>query len=184
MTFFVVGRNLGKGAINDASTPWPDLIRRMDATGHQIASHTWSHQKLTQISEAQFRRQMLYNEVALADLLGRFPTYMRPPHSLSSPTTDAWLGELGYHVIYFDLNTRGYELDSPDLIQGAKDIWDARVEDPETKSVLGIEHDPVFQSVYNLTAYMLDSLQRNGLRAVTVGECLGDAPENWYREVY
>lgn len=176
---------MGKGAINDPTTVWPDIIRRMRRDGHQIGSHTWSHQKLTEISETQFRRQMLYNEVALADLLGDFPTYMRPPHSMSNGVTDAWLGELGYHVAYFDLNTLGYEKDDAELIQGSKDIWDRRVEtlDPVTESVLHIEHDPLFQTVYNLTEYTLESLVRNGFRAVTIGECLGDPEENWYRSL-
>lgn len=184
-TFYITGRNLGKGAINDASTPWPGLIRRMLDEGHQIASHTWSHQRLTQLSEAKFRNQMLYNEVALADLLGFFPTYMRPPYSASNSTTDAWLGELGYHITYFNLDTEGYLHDDPNLIQTSKDIWDTNVDgaDPDSTKWLQIEHDPVYQTVYNLTDYVLQSLFDNGFQSVTVGECLNDPEENWYRNV-
>lgn len=153
--------------------------------GHQIASHTWSHQRLTLLSENKFRNQMLYNEIALADLLGFFPTYMRPPYSASNSTTDAWLGELGYHVTYFNLDTEGYLHDDANLIQTSKDIWDTNVEgmDPENTKWLQIEHDPVYQSVYNLTEYMLQSLFDNGFESVTVGECLDDPEENWYRYV-
>ena len=185
-TFFVVGRNMGKGAINDPDTPWPPIIRRMIDEGHQIGSHTWSHQKLTEISPEQFQKQILFNEIALADLLGYFPTYMRPPHSMSNAQTDKWLADLGYHIAYFDLNTLGYENEGADLIQNSKDIWDERVEDldPVTGSVLEIEHDPLYHTVYNLTEYMLDSLFRNEFKSVTVGECLGDPKENWYRRVY
>lgn len=49
----------------------------MAAEGHQIASHTWSHQRLTTISDEKFRNQILYLEIALSDLLGYFPTYIR-----------------------------------------------------------------------------------------------------------
>lgn len=157
----------------------------MADSGHQIASHTWSHQRLTQLSEEHFRNQVLFNEVALSDLLGYFPTYLRPPYSASNDTTDRWLGELGYHVTYFNLDTEGYLHDSPSLIQESKDIWDDAVEgqDPKDTKWLQIEHDTVFQSVYNFTEYALKSLFKNGFRSVTVGECLGDAPENWYRKV-
>ncbi|KEY64217.1 hypothetical protein S7711_03506 [Stachybotrys chartarum IBT 7711] len=184
-TFYVTGRNLGKGAINDPSTAWPGLIRRMVADGHQIASHTWSHQRLTTLSRPMFFNQMHYLETALADLLGYFPTYMRPPYSAANATTNGWLNELGYHITYFNLDTEGYLNDSPELIQESKDIWDVNVEgrDPENTRYLHIEHDPVYQSVYNLTGYMLESLERNGFRAVTVGECLLDPRENWYRTV-
>ncbi|WZH45937.1 Bifunctional xylanase deacetylase [Fusarium acuminatum] len=183
-TFYITGRNLGKGAINDAATPWPGLIRRMIKDGHQIASHTWSHQRLTTLSRAKFWNQMIFNEIAFADILGYFPTYMRPPYSASNATTDAWLGELGYHVTYFNLDTEGYLHDSPNTISTSKAIWDSTVEgrSPSSNTWLHIEHDPVYQSVYNLTEYMLKSLTRNKFSAVTVGECLQDPKANWYRQ--
>ncbi|KAJ4136479.1 hypothetical protein NW768_004092 [Fusarium equiseti] len=184
-TFYITGRNLGKGAINDAATPWPSLIRRMIRDGHQIASHTWSHQRLTTLTRSKFWNQMIYNEIAFADILGYFPTYMRPPYSASNATTDAWLGELGYHVTYFNLDTEGYLHDSPNTIGTSKQIWDSTVEgkSPASNKWLHIEHDPVYQTVYNLTEYMLKSLKRNNFRGVTVGECLQDPKENWYRQV-
>lgn len=153
--------------------------------GHQVASHTWSHQRLTTLTEQQFRNQILFNEIALADILGFFPAYMRPPYSASNETTDAWLGDFGYHVTYFNLDTEGYLHDSSSLIQESKDIWDDAVEkqDPRYTKWLHIEHDPVFQTVYNLTEYMLKSLFENDFKSVTVGECLGDPKENWYRKV-
>jgi hypothetical protein len=33
----------------------------------------------------------------------------------------------------------------------------------------------------NLTEYMLSTLTQLGYKAVTVGECLGDPADNWYR---
>lgn len=90
---------------------------------------------------------------------------------------------LGYHIIYFDLDTQGYLLDDPTLIQTSKDIWDEAVDDSDsaTDSFLNIEHDIHYQSVYNLTDYFLSSLFKHGYKPVTVGECLGDPAENWYR---
>lgn len=185
-TFFITGRNLGKGAINDPGFPWRRLIERMHRDGHQIASHTWTHQRLTELSEAKLRNQVAYNEIALADILGFFPTYLRPPYSASSDQVDALLGELGYHVTYFNLDTEGYLHDSPTAIQESKNIWDDAVQgkDPASTKWLDIEHDTNYQSVYNLTEYMLKSLFRNGFKSVTVAECLGDVDsDNWYRYV-
>lgn len=75
--------------------------------------------------------------------------------------------------------------DSPYEIQKSKDIWDRNVEgkNPENTKWLDIEHDIVFQSVYNLTEHMLKSLFKNGFKSVTVGECLNDPKQNWYRRV-
>lgn len=45
-----------------------------------------------------------------------------------------------------------------------------------------IAHDIHNQTVHNLTAWTLDDMLRRGFgTSVTVGECLEDAPDNWYR---
>ncbi len=155
----------------------------MHAEGHQIASHTWSHQNASQLTSTQFTNQMVWNEIALNSILGFFPAYMRPPFSICEKNCQSILSTLGYHVIYFDLDTEGYLMDDPTLIQTSKDIWDAAIEgtNPAKKSFLQIEHDIHYQTVYNLTDYILTSLFANGYKAVTVGECLGDPVSNWYR---
>ncbi|KAK4178456.1 hypothetical protein QBC36DRAFT_368153 [Triangularia setosa] len=190
-TFFLTGTNIGKGMINDPATPYPTIIKRMHAEGHQIASHTWSHQNASQMTNTQFTNQMVWNEIAINSILGFFPTYMRrdlpdtprPPYSICQRDCQNILSTLGYHTIYFNLDTAGYLNDSPRTIQTSKNIWDEAIEgsDPETDSFLQIEHDIHQQIVYNLTDYILTSLFSNGYRAVTVGECLGDPPSNWYR---
>lgn len=74
----VAGNNLGKGPM-DSTPEWSNVIRRMAAEGHQIASHTWSHQNLSSLAsdETMFQNQMIYNEMAFNNILGYFPTYMR-----------------------------------------------------------------------------------------------------------
>jgi hypothetical protein len=67
-TFFITGININKGAIDDASKPWAAIIKRMLAEGHQVASHTWSHQDLSAITKEQRYDQMVRNEVRLSSL--------------------------------------------------------------------------------------------------------------------
>jgi peptidoglycan/xylan/chitin deacetylase (PgdA/CDA1 family) len=49
----------------------------MVADGHQIGSHTWSHQDLSTLDATRFQNQIVYNEMAFRNILGFFPTYMR-----------------------------------------------------------------------------------------------------------
>ncbi|KAI1333692.1 hypothetical protein F5Y15DRAFT_410175 [Xylariaceae sp. FL0016] len=182
-TFFITGNNLGKGKINDPDKPWLTVIQRMAAEGHQIASHTWSHENYSQLTAAQFKNQMVWNEIAFNDILGYFPTYMRPPYSICPAACQTQLANLGYHAVYFDLDTEGYLHDDATQIQTSKDIWDDAIDgsNPCKDSYLQIEHDIHWQTVYNLTDYLLQSLFDHGYRSVTVGQCLGDPAENWYR---
>lgn len=106
-TFFIVGNNGGKGIINSPSSPYSDVIKRMYAEGHQIASHSWSHQDLSAATPEQRLAQIIKNEIALADILGFIPTYFRPPYARSNPGLLADLGRLGYHVVGAP-NRRGY----------------------------------------------------------------------------
>ncbi|RYP51658.1 hypothetical protein DL768_003056 [Monosporascus sp. mg162] len=137
----------------------------------------------SQMTDEQARNQVIWNEIAISDILGYFPTYLRPPYSICPEECQSMLEDLGYHIIYFNLDTEGYLHDDPAEIQESKDIWDEHVEgsNPCNTSYLAIEHDLQRQVVYNLTEYMLKSLIDNGYRPVTVGEGLGDPPENWYR---
>lgn len=185
VTFFVVGNNGGRGDLNAPGLRWPHLLRRMVEDGHQLASHTWTHEKMGLLDEARVTEQMIWTEVAINEVLGYFPTYMRPPYD-ECPSTSACpavLERLGYHVVYQDVNNEDWRWNDPMTIQNAKDNWDSvlRRADPIKDSFITLEHDMMYQTVYNLTDYMFTTMREKGWRAVTVGECLGDPKENWYR---
>lgn len=183
-TFFITGINSGKGQIDDFSRPWGSLIQRMHHDGHQIASHTWSHQDLNNVTRKQRRDQLLKNEAALRNIMGGIPTYMRPPYSKCDKGCMKEMGKLGYHVIYFDLDTADYLNDSPDKIQTSKNIVSDAFAKASGRPFLAIGHDIHSQTVYNLTSHILQHVNETGYRAVTVGECLGDPRDNWYRWDY
>ncbi|KAH0565378.1 hypothetical protein GP486_001227 [Trichoglossum hirsutum] len=183
-TFFITGNNLGKGRIDDPATGYPAIIQRMVREGHQIASHTWGHQNLSSMTTTKMKQQMYYNEMAFRNILGYFPTYMRPPFSQCSLACESMLDSLGYHITYFDLDTQDYLNDSPTLIQNSKTIFNNALQgaNPTISDFLVIGHDIHEQTAYNLTDYALSRMQALGFgTSVTVGQCLGDPIENWYR---
>jgi peptidoglycan/xylan/chitin deacetylase (PgdA/CDA1 family) len=181
-TFFVTGINIGKGAI-DSTAQWSNVIKRMVAEGHQVASHTWSHQDLSVISETQRYDQMVKNEMAFRNILGKYPTYMRPPYSSCNEACQNMLKTLGYIVSYFDLDTDDYNQLAN--IQVAKDnfkrILDETPGGPASGDRLAIGHDIHEATALSLTGFMLEYLKSKGYRGVTMGECMGEPEANWYR---
>lgn len=159
--------------------------RQMYDSGHQVASHTWSHPDLCNLTSDQRKNEMYKNEMALRNILGVFPTYMRPPYSSCTAECgcEADLEDLGYHITYFDLDTQDYLNDSPTLIQNSQDIFDAALagKSSDTDDFLVISHDIHNQTSKVLVEYMLQGLLAGGYNPVTVGECLGDPSDNWYR---
>lgn len=98
-TFFIVGANGGKGQINDPASGYVPIVKRMWDEGHQVASHTWSHQDMTTLSKQQRRDQIIKNEIAIASILGVVPTYFRPPYAKLNVDVLSDLKALGYHVV-------------------------------------------------------------------------------------
>ncbi|OJZ88742.1 carbohydrate esterase family 4 protein [Aspergillus luchuensis CBS 106.47] len=169
-TFFVNGRN--RGNIED----YAPLLQREIEAGHQIGSHTWDHKlRLVEGSEADIRREMDTLDDKLCELIQRSPTYMRPPYLAYDDNVLEILQD--YHVIVTDLIIGDTEEHA--TAKGTFKRFKNGVE--EGHSIL-LAHDPVQMTVEELTEMMLQHLQDNGIKAVTVGECLGDDdPESWYR---
>ncbi|XPS75252.1 hypothetical protein M3J07_007334 [Ascochyta lentis] len=180
-TFFVTGINIGKGAIDEK---WSGVIKRMYAEGHQVASHTWSHQDLSAITEAQVYDQMVKNEMAIRNIIGKYPTYMRPPYSSCTDTCQNVLKNLGYVVSYFDLDTDDYNQLTREKIQVAKDnfVGNMSTVQPASGSKLAIGHDIHELTALNLTVTMIETLQARGFKGVTMGECMNEPEANWYRD--
>ncbi len=72
-TFFLIGRD---------AEQWPELTRRIEADGHEIADHTYSHPNLDQETPAEVRAEVLQGRDVLWDLTHdpSVRTLMRPPH--------------------------------------------------------------------------------------------------------
>jgi peptidoglycan/xylan/chitin deacetylase (PgdA/CDA1 family) len=155
----------------------------MIAEGHQVASHTWSHYNLSAIGSNMRMQQLGKNERAIANIIGKYPTYMRPPYSECSQESGCWadLEKLGYHRTYFDLDTSDYLNPLPSQIQNSKDIVKEALDIKGISDYLSIQHDIVDQSVHNLTYYYYGLIKKKGWKGVTVGECVDDPKSNWYR---
>lgn len=70
-TFFVVGSRV---------ISFPDILQTQYMTGHQIASHTWSHHQLTQMTNEQIIAELGWARKVVRDVLGVTPNVMRPPY--------------------------------------------------------------------------------------------------------
>lgn len=184
-TFFITGNNINKGQI-DKTQEHINTIKRMNTEGHQLASHTWTHLDLSKISSEDRKKQIWNVEMALNNIVGKIPTYLRPPYSSCDASCQQDMSDLGYHLVSYDITTEDYRQMSASEIQNSKDWFKGNITKngatSKTNDWLVISHDTLEQTAKNLTEYMLSTLTQLGYRAVTVGECLGDPEENWYRK--
>ncbi|KAJ5776047.1 uncharacterized protein N7511_001058 [Penicillium nucicola] len=171
-TFFLNGQN--KGSIY----AFPDLVQRIFAEGHQIGSHTWNHLPLDTLPYPDIIRQMTALEEAFQHILGFIPTYMRAPYLYTNPVVLQAMTDLGYHVVGASIDTKDYENDDPGTSWRSFERF--KVELDAGGNVV-LAHDSHENTVTVLVDNLLGEIERRGLSPVTIGECLGDPAELWYR---
>lgn len=81
----------------------PDLIRKLAERGHEIASHGWSHRRITELTREEFRQEVRDTKRLLEDLAGQEVNGYRAPSYSLVPGTE-WALEI--------LVEEGYRYDS------------------------------------------------------------------------
>ncbi|KAL2161756.1 hypothetical protein VTH06DRAFT_7538 [Thermothelomyces fergusii] len=163
-TFFMTGTLYGC-IYNQAAA-----VRKAYASGHQIASHTWSHPHWSGMAAWQIQQEMTKLEDAFVNLIGKKPAYVRPPFLETGGQVLPVLGQMGYKVITNDVDSGDWNGYSPQQSQQAFQWAGAG----------GNGHIPLMHETYDstvnvLTPWLINWARQNNLRLVTVAECLGDA---------
>lgn len=182
-TFFFVGklykRQLGwTRRMDDERTQYPELLRSLHKRGHQLASHTWTHEDLEELKRGDRLQQMRDNAQAFRNVLGVVPTYMRPPKGHCGTTCLEDMKTLKYHTILWDINPEDWKYNSEDTWNETTKRFDR---DLSAGGSIAVCHDVEMYTAQKLVPHMISELEKRGLKGVTVGECLADSKENWYR---
>ena len=155
---------------------------------------SWGHPYLTILDYPTIVAQMTQLEAAFEEIVGFVPVYMRPPYLALNGVVHAAMADLGYHIIGASIDTKDFENDNPELIMNSVAKFKAELGDGD----IVLAHDVHEQTVYTLAREMLEEIFARGLQrmaflfsfcldnlltgiAVTVGDCLGDPEEFWYR---
>ena len=106
-TFFVLG--------NRASA-YPEVIKREIAEGHEVESHTMSHQNLTKLSEASMRAEITGATETICRIEGKANCikYLRPPYGEISDTLRQ---VVGVPMIGWSIDTEDWKSKNPQMIQ-------------------------------------------------------------------
>lgn len=179
-TFFVTGNNKGKGQI-DRTLQWREVIQAIDAGKHQIASHGWSHFNLDELDSEDRKQEMYRNERALANIIGRYPTYMRPPYIQCGVASRCLedMKDLGYHVIDWTIDSKDDKY--PKNPKAMNIAIDGALPKYPDGGIIFVQHDTIPVSAVQTTKHILRKVEENGWRAVTVAGCLGSTLQEAYR---
>ncbi|WP_193433241.1 polysaccharide deacetylase family protein [Streptomyces silaceus] len=155
-TFFTLGKN--------HIEKYPELVKQMDAEGHEVASHTWSHKILTKIDAKEARKELERPNEAIEKLIGKKPTLMRPPQGRTNDDVNKLSKELGLAEILWTVTAKDYTTDDSKLIQ-------KRVIDQTKRDGIILLHD-IYKGTVPAVPGVIDELKKRGYVFVTVPQLL------------
>jgi peptidoglycan/xylan/chitin deacetylase (PgdA/CDA1 family)/glycosyltransferase involved in cell wall biosynthesis len=109
-TFFVIGQKAERH---------PELVRRMDAEGHIVANHTYSHADPDQTSAPELLIEVGRTREILKRLLGKTPTFFRPPKGKLTARKLWGLWRAGQTVVLWNADPRDYVCSSSEQVR----VW-------------------------------------------------------------
>lgn len=151
-TFFVVGEQAEK---------YPDLVKRMQAEGHQVGNHTWSHVRLEGAKTEVIKQEIGKTESLLEDLLGGEGYWLRPPYGLITPGTEKLIT---VPMVKWSVDPRDWES------RNTEKVVQAILKDVKPNSII-LLHD-IYPTSVDAALRIVDELQAQGYWFVTVEELL------------
>jgi peptidoglycan/xylan/chitin deacetylase (PgdA/CDA1 family) len=133
----------------------------MISGGHQVGSHTWSHADLATLTAAEITDQMAQLETAHVALIGKAPTYMRPPYLSTNDLAVSTLTTLGYHIVSVDIDTFDYNEGPAGRIQNSINWFEGN---QTSGGSIVLNHDPFEQTADVFVPAVITYLNGKGLK--------------------
>ncbi|MGK5629629.1 polysaccharide deacetylase family protein [Streptomyces sp. URMC 123] len=155
-TFFLLGEN--------HVVEHPEVVRRIADEGHEVANHTWSHERLDQSEPDEIRAELARTQDAIEKITGRKPTLMRPPQGRTNDKVSDVTRELGLAQILWSATAKDYSTTDSELIK-------QRILDAAGRDGIILLHD-IYKGTVPAVPGIIDELKNRGYTFVTVPQLL------------
>ncbi|HBI1662774.1 TPA: polysaccharide deacetylase family protein [Enterococcus faecalis] len=151
-TFFVLGENANK---------FPEIVKQAKKEGHEIGSHTFDHQNLTQLSTDEVKTEISKTDEVLEKIIGEKAEFLRPPYG----SITELVARLTNRPII------DWSVDSEDwIIRNSEQIFQKIIGAIYDGSIL-LFHD-IYPETVSVIPRIIDYLHEQGYQIETVGELL------------
>ncbi|WSC94792.1 polysaccharide deacetylase family protein [Streptomyces sp. NBC_01754] len=158
-TFFLLGKN--------HVLKHPETVRRIEAEGHEVANHTWSHEILTDKKPDEIRAELDKTQLAIEKITGKKPRLMRPPQGRTDDTVSDISKELGLSQILWSATAKDYSTNDSALIT-------ERILDQADKDGIILLHD-IYKGTVPAVPGIIEALKKRGFTFVTVPQLMAPA---------
>lgn len=157
-TFFVLGNR---------AKAHPEVLAAIDADGHEIGNHGWSHSSLRSLYPQQIERELDDTNAAVFAATGKTPTLFRPPFGRYPKSSIALVAARAMDIVLWNADGRDWDGDADAVVQ--------RVVSQARPGAIILLHDRETATARALPR-ILEGLANKGLEPVPVTELLGPAP--------
>ena len=98
-TFFAVGTN---------AETYPNLIRRIEAEGHELGNHTYNHNHVGKMSRQALAEDISLCAGSIARITGHSPCYFRPPEGVCNQDVKEICEKSGMTIVMWSVDTRDW----------------------------------------------------------------------------
>ena len=152
-TFFQVGQNLWRD---------PDAVRRAEAMGCEIGSHSYRHADLSKLSADAIAADLQKADDAFVEVLGHAPTLLRPPYGAINKAVKSTTGR---SIITWSIDTEDWRSRNAskviEVVQGAGDLNGQVI-------LMHDVHDSTIEAAETLVPWLVGQ----GYQLVTVSELI------------
>ena len=141
-----------------------EIVQRAYELGNEIASHTWSHPRLTDLSDDDIRTELRNASNAIESIIGSPPLNMRPPFGAYDERVSSTVAEFGLPIIMWSIDPMD---------------WRTKDADSTYDFVMGnIRHGDIVlmhdltESTAEAAVRLIPALIRRGYQLVTVTELM------------
>lgn len=149
-TFFMLGYMINAN---------PELVKKVEKSGHEVASHTMYHQNLVRIPESAVQSDINEANNAFKNALGHLPKFTRPPYGNFNSIVSA---KIGTPMILWSVDTMDWKTKTTESIVSTamSEVYDGAII---------LMHD-IYPTSVDAVPTLIDTMRQNGYEFVTIPE--------------
>lgn len=147
-TFFVMGKQ---------AEAYPDLVKKIQAGGHLLGNHTYSHCNLCEVSGAKAQEEIQKTNELLYRICGEYPVYFRPPFGCDK---EELVRGMNMYQVFWDVDPKDWQ------VQNTSSVVNQVLKQVQDGDII-LMHDQ-YQTTVEATKILIPKLREIGYRFVTV----------------
>ncbi len=152
-TFYVLGTQISK---------YPNTLKKIANSGHEIASHTWDHKQLTRLSDKDVETEFLKTKAEINRVVEIDVNMVRAPYGSVDSRVKKIAKNNGIYFVHWSIDTLDWKT------KNSKAIQDVIIKNAKDGAIV-LCHDIHKQTVGAMDT-VFDKLKKDGYEFVTVSE--------------